>query len=38
MSKNKMKFETYRIVQNHLFENDYDKKILKQLKKGGSDE
>lgn len=31
-------FEEYRIVQDRLFESDFDKKILKQLKNGGCDE
>ena len=36
--KAETEFEKYRIVQDHLFESDFDKMILKQLENGGSDE
>ena len=36
--KAETEFEKYRIVQDHLFESDFDKMILKQIENGGSDE
>ena len=36
--KAETEFEKYRIVQDHLFESDFDKMILKQLENGGNDE
>lgn len=36
--KAESEFEKYRIVQDRLFESDFDKLIMEQLKNGGSDE
>jgi len=36
--KTETEFEKYHIVQDHLFESDFDKEIRKQLKEGGSNE
>ncbi len=38
MEKAESEFEKYRITQDHLFESDFDKLIMKQLENGSGDE